>query len=220
MNIKHHPSEELLFDYSSGAIKESWGLAVATHLSFCPSCRNTVAEFEAIGGSLLETISAVPLDYDGRTKYDSFPSANFVDLEHNHSVKNNTNSCSIFPKPLQDYVGNDPSNVEWKRLGFGISQSLISMKENDASVRLLNVPAGSLVPEHSHNGLELTLVLSGAFSDETGEYHRGDIQEATETLMHQPRAMDGQNCICLVVTNAPLNFKNLAFRTIQPMIGI
>ena len=39
MKITHHLSEELLLDYSSGALSEAWSIAVAAHLSKCSHCR-------------------------------------------------------------------------------------------------------------------------------------------------------------------------------------
>jgi putative transcriptional regulator len=62
--------------------------------------------------------------------------------------------------------------------------------------------------------------LCGAFSDTTGRYGRGDIQEADETLEHQPHAVAGEDCICLAVTDTPLRFSSFAARLIQPFIGI
>ena len=37
MNIDHHPSEELLLDYATGALDEGWSIALATHLALCPA---------------------------------------------------------------------------------------------------------------------------------------------------------------------------------------
>jgi putative transcriptional regulator len=76
------------------------------------------------------------------------------------------------------------------------------------------------VPEHTHQGLELTLVLSGAFSDSTGHYAAGDLQEADNEIQHQPRADAGKDCICLAITEAPLLFKRFAARVVQPILGI
>ena len=39
MTIAHHPGEELLLDYASGAAQEGVALIVAAHLCFCPACR-------------------------------------------------------------------------------------------------------------------------------------------------------------------------------------
>ena len=88
------------------------------------------------------------------------------------------------------------------------------------TARLLRIPAGRPVPDHSHGGLELTLVLAGAYSDATGRYRRGDFQEAEEDLEHQPHAAPGGDCISLVITNAPLCFSNFGARLIQPLLGI
>ncbi|MFY7862622.1 MAG: 3-oxoacyl-[acyl-carrier-protein] synthase III C-terminal domain-containing protein, partial [Rhodoluna sp.] len=41
----------------------------------------------------------------------------------------------------------------------------IKTGDTESQVRLLKIPAGKPVPEHSHGGRELTLVLKGAFSD-------------------------------------------------------
>ena len=61
MSVKHHPSDELLLDYASGALDEGWSLAVATHLALCPDSRQRVSEIEAIGASFLESLSPPPL---------------------------------------------------------------------------------------------------------------------------------------------------------------
>ena len=66
----------------------------------------------------------------------------------------------------------------------------------------------------------MTLVLAGAFSDATGDYRRGDLQEADDSLEHKPHAAPGDDCICLAVTDAPLRFKSVAARLLQPLIGI
>ena len=52
MNITHHPSDELMLDYASGALSEGWALAVATHLSMCDSSSGLLRGIETIGGIL------------------------------------------------------------------------------------------------------------------------------------------------------------------------
>ena len=69
-------------------------------------------------------------------------------------------------------------------------------------------------------GLEMTLVISGAYSDITGKYARGDFQEADEEVEHRPIVEIGEECICLIVTNAPLRFSNLTTRIVQPILGV
>lgn len=221
MSIDHHPSEELLLDYATGALGEAWSIAVATHLALCPTCRKTVSFMEGIGGSLLDTIDPAPASdntFDALlTRLDD------TTEEHQGPAPANAASAEgkpVLPQPLRAYLGCDVDDVPWKRLGRGAYQCVIPTGEKGATARLLRIPAGRPVPEHSHGGLELTLVLRGAFDDETGSYGRGDLQEADEDLQHQPHAEPGEDCICLAITDAPLRFRSLAARLVQPWLNI
>lgn len=223
MTIHHHPSDELLLDYASGALGEAWSLAVATHLSLCPGCRSTIDHLEAIGAGLLDAADPAPLsdktfemimdrlENESEDLADSAPPAPAVPVHP---------SANGLPQPLRRYAENDRGEIPWQRLGLGASQCLLTTSEDGVTARLLRIPAGRPVPEHTHGGLELTLVLSGAFSDSVGRYGAGDFQEADENLEHQPHAESGADCICLAVTDAPLRFKSLAARIVQPFLGI
>ena len=90
----------------------------------------------------------------------------------------------------------------------------------DASARLLYIPAGQAVPDHGHRGLELTLVLQGAFRDETARFGRGDLEIADEAVEHTPVAEEGEVCICLAATDAPLRFNAIIPRLAQPFLRI
>lgn len=220
MKIRHHPSEELLLDYASGALAEGWSLAIATHLALCPACRRSVADLEALGGGML--LSAAPAAIDERS-LDLVMAR--LDAETDEPAPRPatgaaTDGTPVLPQPLRGYVGGDADAIVWRRLGRGAFQAVIPTAEPGTTVRLLRIPAGRPVPEHSHRGMELTLVLAGAFSDATGDYGRGDLQEADAELEHQPHAAPGEDCICLAVTDAPLRFNSLAARIVQPLLGI
>jgi putative transcriptional regulator len=107
----------------------------------------------------------------------------------------------------------------WKSLGMGVRQSILSDR-HDGSVRLLYIPPGHAVPDHSHNGLELTLVLQGSFSDDTGQFTVGDLEVADQALEHTPVADAGAPCICLAATDAPLRFNSIVPRILQPLFRI
>lgn len=220
MSINHHPSAELILDYATGAMTEAWGLAIATHLSLCPECRRRVAEMEALGGDLLDAAPPVPMNSGAlnavMAQLDDSPAAPTAAAPS----RKRDGERLVLSEPLRTYVGGDADDLKWQRLGLGACQFLIPTGEKGATARLLRIPAGRPVPAHSHRGLELTLVLSGAFSDATGLYRRGDLQEADENLSHQPHAAPGQDCICLAVTDSPLQFSSFAARLVQPFLGI
>ena len=102
---------------------------------------------------------------------------------------------------------------------MGVRQSILSA-DREGSVRLLYIPGGQAVPDHSHNGLELTLVLQGSFSDETGRFGVGDLEIGDESLHHTPTADAGDPCICLAATDAPLRFNAFLPRLLQPLFKI
>jgi putative transcriptional regulator len=224
MNINHHISDELLFDYANGALEEGWSIAVATHLALCPSCRKRLSAMEAAGGMMLEAIEIEPAsasteDFSWeamRTRLDNAAPVASVPTPARHSRA----TTASLPEPLRSYIGGDVDQVKWKPLGLGAYHYPIKTSDQDISVRLLRIPAGKPVPEHTHGGRELTLVLKGSFSDISGRFGPGDFEETDETVDHQPIADPGEDCICLAVTDAPLKFKSRIVRMIQPLLGI
>lgn len=225
MIVYHHPSDALMLDYASGALGEGWSLAVATHLALCPQCRRSLARAEAMGGCLLEDLT--PADVDDRAfetlmaRVSAGDGAEVADPAGTRRPETAARQRKpLLPEPLRSYAGADADSLPWQRLGLGAYQIVLQTGTPGVTARLLRIPAGRPVPEHSHKGLELTLVLAGAFDDCTGHYGRGDFQEADDDLFHQPHAVAGEDCICLAVTEAPLRFKGLAARLIQPLFNI
>jgi putative transcriptional regulator len=212
--ITHHPGEDLLVSYGAGGIGESWSLAVATHLALCPVCRRTVADLEDIGGVLLddsspEIMSAGALDR-------AFAA---LDAPAATMTTPPAATSATLPQPLRDYVGGDVDTVPWRSVGGGVRQHVITTSDKAWS-RLLLIPPGRPVPEHGHRGRELTLVLSGSFTDQHGAYSRGDMGDVAEDTVHSPAAGPGENCVCLAITDAPIKFTALLPRLIQPFVRI
>ncbi|MEL7184366.1 MAG: ChrR family anti-sigma-E factor, partial [Pseudomonadota bacterium] len=124
------------------------------------------------------------------------------------------------PQPLREAVGGDVDSLRWRNVGMGAKQIVISEDEDDATARLLFIPAGQAMPDHGHAGTEVTLVLQGAFLDGDDRYARGDIEVADDDINHMPVADIGEDCICLVVTDAPLRFSGLLPRIAQRFMNI
>lgn len=223
MTIHHHPHDELLFDYATGSLHEAWSLAIATHLTFCPVCRRHVEGMEAVGGALLE--QEAPLDpAPDRTAFSFDAVMQAIDaapmLKADSPAPTQPGRTPVLPAALRRYAGGDVDDLPWRRLGPGAQQVLIPVAETGVTARLLRIAPGVRVPEHTHRGLELTVVLRGAFEDHTGRFGPGDLETADETVEHQPVATRDAECICLAVTDAPLRFRSLAARLVQPLFGI
>ncbi len=218
MTINHHPSEDLLLAYAAGDLSEPWSLLIATHTALCPVCRGAVRDGETIGGALIDALTPETLAEDALAKTLARATASEGTKSAPLAIENS--SGAILPQPLRDYAGGDVETLHWRRLGRGAHHIPLISNTSGEVARLLKIPAGQPVPEHGHNGLELTMVLCGCFSDESGRFARGDVETADAELTHQPIAEAGEDCICLAVTDAPLRFRSPMARLIQPFIGI
>lgn len=211
--IKHHLTPEILMAYSAGNLPEAFGLIVATHVSMCDACRADLESFDAVGGVVIddaETAEVSSVAFAATMKLISAGDAVPVSPRR---------STGTLPSPLQDYVGGDLSAINWKPLGMGVKQAILPTSKA-ATARLLYIPAGAAVPDHGHNGTEMTLVLQGAFVDEEDRFARGDVEVANEDLEHTPIADVGEDCICLAVTDAPLKFNAFLPRLAQRFLRI
>lgn len=215
MTIRHHLNDDLLLAYASGNLSEGWSLAVATHIAMCPECRKALDVAEAAGGALLETLEPVGSDTDGWERL----KARLVAEPEPVAVRKVQPSSAVIPEPLRSYLGADLADLKWRNIGTA-HQIMIRTADTETQVRLLRIPAGKPVPEHSHGGRELTVVLTGAFHDEVDQFGPGDIEDADGSLTHQPVANREQDCICLAVTDKPLKFTSRIVRLVQPFLGI
>jgi len=218
MNIHHHLSDALLESYAAGTLSEGWSIAVATHLSLCPSCRFRLKNYECLGGKLLEEL---PADTSVDKAWEAVRSRLAkTSLKTKQERPEPQPQAPVLPQPLRSYLGEDVDKLKWRALGRGASHIVIPTSDNSSTVRLLKIPAGKPVPEHGHGGRELTLVLSGSFIDGDESFTRGDIEEANSDIIHQPIATSDADCICLAVTDAPLRFRSWIVRLVQPVLGI
>lgn len=221
MNVRHRVSDELLLDYASGSLGESWSLAVSTHLALCPESRRRLEALEMTGGALLTEIAPAQEQEVSDAQWAKIRKLLTVDTPSTPAPqKMEPPVDAVLPEPLRSYAGGDVDALKWKQLGPGAYHFPIRTRDGEANVRLLRIPAGKPVPEHTHGGRELTVVLSGYFKDGDDVFRRGDFEEADEDLTHQPIAGEGEDCICLAVTDAPLKFKSWLVRLVQPVLGI
>jgi putative transcriptional regulator len=208
--ITHHAPDALLAAYAGGSLPQPFALAIAAHISLCLDCRAAYEAHLVTGGAVLETSSVEALSESLKS--------NVLDLlDAPVAAKPAYQRSGAFPGPVMEALKGKPPR--WKSLGMGVRQSILS-DGRDGSVRLLYIPPERAVPDHSHNGLELTLVLQGSFSDETGRFGVGDLEVADQTLEHTPVADSGAPCICLAATGAPLRFNSFIPRLLQPLFRI
>ena len=217
MSIYHHPSDDFLVAYAAGDLTEAWSLLVATHIALCPACRSCVSDAEAIGGALLS--DDAPAEMSAGALEATLQRALATEVVP-PPVVSPGGPAPVLPEPLRGYAGTDIDGLRWRSLGKNAQHIPLVSGEDGTVARLLRIPAGKPVPEHGHNGLELTMVLSGSFIDSDMRFARGDVETADADIEHRPEAEAGVDCICLAVTDAPLRFRGAFARLVQPIIGI
>jgi putative transcriptional regulator len=218
VTIKFHISDDILLSYSAGTLDEASSLLLATHLALCPHCRSRNMSADSLGGYLLDSLEATPVSPAMRDTVLS-QARNEV-TSPAPRPPSHTFANAIIPHPLRSYLGGDLDDLQWKRLAPRVQQIPIATIDDRSKARLLRFQSGLTVPSHGHNGRELTLVLTGSLCDRDTVLYRGDIAETDERTEHQPFAGPGEDCVCLAVTDAPLRFKSMFARLLQPFFGI
>lgn len=209
---------ELLVGYSAGTLPPASALLVASHLAMSEDNRDFVAALDAYGGTLLEDDAGVPLAARDTMIERIFAEDGRVDpVSEPTSLDGTRVEDSVLPLPLRRFLGKRLEDLQWKARMPGLKEFEIDAEEG-AHVSLIWVRAGHAMPTHTHEGTEATLVLKGAFRDQTGHYRRGDIAIADDSVDHRPVADKGEDCICFVVLDAPVRLTGPIGRFIQPFL--
>lgn len=194
------PPEALLADYACGAVSPGVSLLVSAHLAKAQQSAATVARFEAIAGALMvedQAAEIAPSSLDavlGR-----------LDAEDDQSPR--SLEAGPLPQPLIDAVGTDFNKIPWRFALPGLSEHILKdFSGEDEEVSLLRGRPGVRIPQHTHEGEEMTLVLTGALQDGGRIFRAGDIALNDENDDHKPRIVGTEICHCLVVNTGRLRF--------------
>lgn len=217
---RHLISDEWLVSYAAGNLSEAKSALVATHASYHPALQQKIRSAEAMGGALIEASETAEFS-DGF--YDRLLTKIDTEIRDAEELSGNGAAVvdAILPKPLVNYLEHGLSDLKWRFMGPGMSQVKLHSSSNGEKLWLLKAKGGTEIPSHGHNGHEFTLVLQGSYSVDGQLYSVGDMELASDDIDdHRPVISEGKDCICLVVTEAPINLKSLVGKLFQPFIGL
>lgn len=218
--VKHHPALALLEQYIEASLAPELSLAIAAHLDLCPHCQRIKFDLEAEAGAELSALPQTEDTETQSTETDWQQMLDFITTQPEIAAQINErqpfalqiqNSEILLPASLKPLLKN---KLKWFSLG-GISTAKLAGEEQH-NVSLLYIRKDSEVPQHTHLGLEITLVLKGKIYDESGCYGEGDLLINTPDHTHTPRTMS-EDCLCLSVLTAPLKFKKGLTRLLNPL---
>lgn len=216
MTITHHPPDELLADFATGALDQAEHLVVAVHAAQCPVCRRFVRAMEQLAGAALEDVTPVPLTpgsfeavmvrvREAPKQEIATPASSTADREDDG-----------LPEALRRLpIGKS----RWVAPGVSLRPILLPGLGKSRSFLLQSAP-GTQMLEHTHSGNELTCVLKGSFSHAGGTFVPGDFDFGDEAVDHRPIVGGDEPCLCLVAMTGDLRLHGLLGRLISPFIRL
>ena len=132
----------------------------------------------------------------------------------------NDASASMMSWTVKQIRKGNLDELQWKKVTRSLRIADLGDIDGAAEFSLYHIAEGGRIPKHNHSGTEMTLVLQGGFSDESGSYHAGDFVTREAGDIHAPTALPGGDCICLAVLESPLRFTRWHHRWLSPLLQL
>ena len=213
--INYHPSDDLLACYHRGELPPGASVAIAAHLELCDCCARQTEQL--VDRAAEEWAQApAPNDVEG---FDDMLSDIFSQPRQPEQAVSPVVSKEIHllersvevPRILAKAAG---ETLHWKKLPGGINHANIAL-DRKAQCDFLYMKPGSQIPRHKHQGMEITLVLDGTFTDDSGDYHPGDFVVRSGADCHS--ATSDKGCLCFTVLENPVIFTSGFARFFNPI---
>ncbi|WP_421226384.1 ChrR family anti-sigma-E factor [Aeromonas jandaei] len=212
--IKAHPTDPMLRAFAADELPLPLAVGLSAHCELCPECAARLKAFEE---ELAQQYLASPAEPDLASRDDVALDAGFdamlaailaqpepvaapvIDLPRAQPAELGVAGRSYrLPRVLARY-----RSPKWRHIG-AIRQQSLPLDEMGARASLLHIDAGGRIPEHTHQGYELTLLLAGNIQDGDTLYQAGDFIWRDASHAHSPHTPDG--CLCYTVQDAPVQF--------------
>lgn len=210
--IKHHPKQQLLLEFAKGGLSITLSMAVSAHIEMCECCAQKLKSLEAtIGESELGGDEEIMVDSDFAAMFDAIVEDESVaemvlvpqaTLMYQHKEV-------LLPRALSAV-----ERSEFSTIGK-IGRSRFNTDDGTLRASLLQIAPGGEIPEHTHTGFEVTLLLDGDFRDESGEYVPGDFILLDGSHNHTPMTKEG--CLCFTVVSSALYFNKGISKLLNPI---
>ncbi|WP_312145890.1 ChrR family anti-sigma-E factor [Brevundimonas sp.] len=212
MNPRRNPSEERLLAYAAGTLSPPEAVVIAAHLALRPANDAWVRRLQVVGGELLEETPPSPMADDALAR----ALARIETDAGEAKAPPPLNDMAELPEPLRRYALGP-----WRWLGPGIrARDVHAPRDGDCRVILLKIDPGRETPRHTHCGVELTCVLSGAYATGAERFDVGDLEEADPDTLHQPRVVSDEPCLCVVALDGEIQLDGWLGRLMQPFVKL
>lgn len=210
--LQHNVSDERLLSWAAGTLSPPEAVVVATHLALRPRVAAAARRLQAVGGRLLEDLEPQPMRAGALAQVLARAEADSGQAEASPPA----NDMPGLPEPLRRYALGP-----WRWMGPGVRvRDVHAPRDGDCRVILLEIQPGRRTPRHTHGGVELTCVLKGAYATETDRFDVGDLEEAGEETLHQPRVVSDAPCLCVAALDGQILLDGWLGRILQPFVKL
>lgn len=212
---------ELYSAYAAGCIDPAFAMMLEAQSLLRADVRQAIAISEILAGNFLEAAPAAPMRDDALERalamIDAAGAPTGVQKAAGKAAGEALDELLSLPDPVRGPALEAAGGRGWQALGVGIKRLKLDVGSS-MEVELYRISASSKIPRHTHAGPEFTMVLSGGFSDERGNYGPGDVSLNGPSDTHQPIADDDGVCYALAVRDGGLHFTGV-MGLIQKMLG-
>ncbi|MFT6269752.1 MAG: putative transcriptional regulator [Alphaproteobacteria bacterium] len=217
--IKFHPNDSTLTSFVEGILPSTEALLVSAHCDMCTACLDKTRTFtDSIASRVFcdgDTNTNILREYvsmfESITHDRTLLDASFIS-ENNRSIEVEGREF-ILPATLSrfaDRIG------EWSCLVGKLWQAPVDIG-GGCLAQFIYMEKGGSVPEHTHRGNELTLVINGRFADGTRHYQSGDFIALNHEHTHTPCSDAYEGCLVLTILDKPLHFTSGWAKLINPL---
>jgi putative transcriptional regulator len=214
MSIEHHPTDAMLGAFAAGTLDHGQHIAIATHLVSCSQCRVFMRAMEHAGGAMLEGLPPSPMSASALAQVEARLNEPGPRIALSRVSTVSETEVPRLPEFIRGYRFGS-----WKWVAPSLHlRPIVLPQASDTRVFLLRAGPGTKLHQHTHTGVEMTCILSGAFNHDRGHYGPGDFDLGDETVDHQPIVEAGGECVCLVAMQGELRLNGLIGRLMQPFV--
>jgi putative transcriptional regulator len=215
--ISFHPKFTDLQAFSAGNCEPAMALMISAHVDMCPQCQHDCIDIQTeLAGELFDHGSpAARLD----DQYMAMVSS-ITDLPVAKAIVPESCNTSIeldgkffeLPRTLRRHVKNTGN---WSRLVDKLWQAPVDLGDI-GKANFIYMGKGGRVPEHTHKGTEMTLVIDGQYGDGIAEYDCGDFTTMNDQHKHLPHSEADDGCLVFTIVDQPLHFTAGIARLLNP----
>jgi putative transcriptional regulator len=201
--------EALTASYAAGALDPALRLLMETQAAIRVTAKAELDAAEALAGALLERQPPAAMSPDALASVmaviDAPAPMDSAEQLAARAAGGLIDEILRLPRPLHDVALNAIGHGGWMFAGPGLRTLALPIR-SDSRTELLRIEPGWGAPRHTHTGLELTLIMTGAFKDSRGRFGPGEIVVSGPDITHNPVADKGDVCYALAVTEGKLSF--------------